>query len=52
MRIPIVTGVQNERINLQKSSHILLENVIFEAYLPRLWSLVCQLLALYSEYLL
>ena len=33
MQIAILTGVQNGRINRRKNSHILLRNVLFEAYL-------------------
>ena len=43
MHIRILTGVQNGRVSLQKSSHILLKNNLFEAYLPRWRWLVCQL---------
>ena len=32
MHIAILTGVQNGRINRGKNSHILLRNVLFEAY--------------------
>ena len=35
MHNAILTGVQNGRISSQKNSHILLENVLFEAYFPR-----------------
>ena len=32
MHIATLTGVQNGRINREKNSHILLRNVLFEAY--------------------
>ena len=35
MYIAILTEVQNERISCQKNRHILLKNVLFEAYFPR-----------------
>ena len=34
IHIPILTGVENGRTSLQKNSHILLKNVLFEALFP------------------
>ena len=52
MRISILTGFQNGRISRQRDSHNLLKNLLFEAYFPAWRPLVCQLLDLYSYYLM
>ena len=43
-------GVQNGHISRRQNSHILLKNLLFEAYFRRWKSLVCQSLILYSDY--
>ena len=55
--IPNLTGLQNGRLSRQKNSHILLKNVIFEAYFLRWRSLVFQfllffILTIYRKFLL
>ena len=49
MYIPILTGVQNRRINLRKNSVILLKNCFVKIYFLR-WN-SRKLLCLYSDYL-
>ena len=45
-------GGSKRKHNLPKNNHNLLRMVLFEAYFPRWRLFVCQLLVLYSEYLL
>ena len=49
VQIPVLTEVQSGRI-IWKSVPILIKNVLFDGYFPRLMILVCQLLLLYSNF--
>ena len=51
VHIPILIVVQNGHSTSWKIGHILLKNVLFEAYFPKWRSVLGQFLVLYSHYL-